>query len=594
MTTNKSIRWSEFGHQLLRIGALQDVLRHPVRPKIAIGVSGGADSMALAYLLHHFEHPENHKQRAFDVYSFIVDHGARAESRDEALLVKRNLDNFGIRSEILSINWPQEFDPTTSSAFEEKSRTARYDLIMNSALRHGCHTLFTGHHLDDNIETLLFRLARNKSHPLHSMCGIQDKSLPPCEHTFGVNGYSEALKFSPEKTYRQRSSRSDVVVLERPHTGAILYRPLLSFPKSRILATCASYDIPYVDDKTNHDPMFATRNTVRYMRKSSLPQALQAPRLLALRERAHDFLNTIESSAKDLCQKVSKLHVYTQTGTVEIKAEVPLTAVSDYSWQYFMARIIELVAPQTGTAFPALISVPKMQEMLRVHESSTSEPVMFRKSMIHIRRTLKSDVLLLHLVSHRQPLSNHEIKDTCQHFILDRSLDTHLFVQKFSSKYVLWDDRFWVSISCPNRDAIARISIRAYQADDIKHIKNALSAQKRHRQFDRLMTRFIPSEYTHFRPSGKAPVSNLIRHTLPVLVYDDHVVAFPTLDFSVQPELVPQLSWQVKYRRADRVLDFFAAHFRQTQTAEVTHSDQDTKKDKGRSKQDLRVHRIIN
>lgn len=561
------ICWHELGNQLLKIGALPDTTRCSARPKIAIGVSGGADSMALAYLLHHFGHPQQRGTRAYEVHTYIVDHSARAGSRDEALLVRQNLHNLGINSELLTIKWPHGLDPSSTSGFEEKARLARYDLIARSALDQGCTSVFTGHHLDDNVETLIFRLIRNRKTPLYSLGGIQPKSLVPCEHVFGLHGYSETTESG---SLSFLSSQKKININEQSYEGVALYRPLLLFPKSRLLATCSTYNIPYVDDKTNHDPKYATRNAIRYVRKYNLPKALQSHRLLDLQGRASEFIDRIEDSAKKLFQDISRFRLYSETGAVEMKVNVPQGVADDISWQYLMARIIELVAPQNPVAFPTFVPAKKLSQILqttRVDQASTSR-IVLANTMIHVARPT-SGKSYLRLVIHRQPLGRDEIKEKHMPFRRDVQASETSYHGLYCSRWLLWDGRFWIRVVSPDKNIIAKLHVRTYLLDDAQRLRRLQKKQEVYHSFRTWLSDLTPLENTFLDTGRKHTPSILIQQTLPVIVHNDQIVAFPTVDFMVDATSVPGLRWEVKYRRANRALDFFAAYLQNDSIAKA-------------------------
>lgn len=113
---------------------------------IAAGVSGGADSLALALRLH-----ECGKR----VVALTVDHGLRPESRPEAEFVGRVMRRFGIEHHILT--WEGE---KPQSGIEETARRKRYELLFGWCLENGVKTLAVGHHRRDQAETFLLRLQR--------------------------------------------------------------------------------------------------------------------------------------------------------------------------------------------------------------------------------------------------------------------------------------------------------------------------------------------------------------------------------------------------------------------------------------------------
>ena len=68
------------------------------RPVVAVAVSGGRDSLALALLAHDWA-----RSRGGRVVGLIVDHGLRAEAADEARSARETLRSQGIDSEVLKI-----------------------------------------------------------------------------------------------------------------------------------------------------------------------------------------------------------------------------------------------------------------------------------------------------------------------------------------------------------------------------------------------------------------------------------------------------------------------------------------------------------
>ncbi|MDB3888802.1 tRNA lysidine(34) synthetase TilS, partial [Candidatus Pelagibacter sp.] len=70
-----------------------------IKDKFIVAVSGGADSLALAFLTKIYS-----IKNKVDCKYFIVDHKLRKESTKEAILVKKNLNDLNIKSEILSWN----------------------------------------------------------------------------------------------------------------------------------------------------------------------------------------------------------------------------------------------------------------------------------------------------------------------------------------------------------------------------------------------------------------------------------------------------------------------------------------------------------
>ncbi|MBB2203798.1 tRNA lysidine(34) synthetase TilS [Gluconacetobacter takamatsuzukensis] len=112
-------------------------------PEIGIAVSGGADSLCLAYLAGRW-------RRA--VRALIVDHGLRPAASAEARLTRDRLARLGIPSEILVL---EGLRPGPGVA--DRARRARYAALSAACRRAGIVDLLLGHHAGDQAETVMIR-----------------------------------------------------------------------------------------------------------------------------------------------------------------------------------------------------------------------------------------------------------------------------------------------------------------------------------------------------------------------------------------------------------------------------------------------------
>ncbi|HBN21798.1 MAG TPA: tRNA lysidine(34) synthetase TilS [Holosporales bacterium] len=119
--------------------------------KIAVAVSGGADSLALTFLLKAWV--QNHGGQ---LVALTVDHGLRLQSTQEAKHLQELLQVQGVEHHILT--WQGE---KPSTALQEKAREKRYDLLKAWCLEQGYQFLFLGHHQGDQSETYCMRLRQN-------------------------------------------------------------------------------------------------------------------------------------------------------------------------------------------------------------------------------------------------------------------------------------------------------------------------------------------------------------------------------------------------------------------------------------------------
>ena len=176
---------------------------------IIVAVSFGPDSMMLLDVIRNY-YTKN------KIICAHVHHNHRKESDEEALLLQKYCNENNIKFEMMKINTYKN-DRFT----EEEARNKRYeffDLLMN---KYNSKFLFTAHHGDDLIETILMRLTRGSS----------------------LKGYSGIPLVSKRGCYN-------------------LVRPLLYLTKQNIVNYCEENKIPYAVDKSNLDDDY-TRNRYR-------------------------------------------------------------------------------------------------------------------------------------------------------------------------------------------------------------------------------------------------------------------------------------------------------------------------------------------
>src|SRR5437867_3086148 len=136
--------------------------------RIGIAVSGGPDSLALLLLAA--------GARPGQIEAATVDHALRPGSRTEAELVAELCGRLGVPHNILTARW--NHIPTT--AIQEKARNERYRLLGFWAEERGLGALATGHHADDQAETLLMRL--NRGSGVRGLAGMRSRSITPGNH----------------------------------------------------------------------------------------------------------------------------------------------------------------------------------------------------------------------------------------------------------------------------------------------------------------------------------------------------------------------------------------------------------------------------
>jgi len=199
---------------------------------ILVAVSGGPDSVALLLLAH--------AARPGQIIAATVDHQLRPESADEAVYVANICARLGVPHVILKLDDPLEGN------IQSSARTARYALLDRAAEKHLCLHIATAHHADDQLETILMRLARGS----------------------GVDGLS---------AIRARNGK--------------LIRPLLGFTKQELVGLCNSAGIETVSDPSNDNADFARVAMRQYLASADHPfRAERATRTAAAIAEASDAL----------------------------------------------------------------------------------------------------------------------------------------------------------------------------------------------------------------------------------------------------------------------------------------------------------------
>jgi tRNA(Ile)-lysidine synthase len=218
-------------------------------PGLVLAVSGGPDSTALLVLAARWAKQLKHAPKLIAV---TIDHGLRPEAAREAAMVKQLARRLGVPHRTL--HWRGE---KPQSGLQEAARYARYELLGQIATRARFAHILTAHTLDDQAETVLFRLARGSG-------------------LFGLTGMAHAAPL-PLRGVRE----------------IFLVRPLLHLSKARLVATLKAARIAYAEDPSNRDPRF-TRTRLRSLMPALAREGLDARGLARLAARLRRAESTIQ------------------------------------------------------------------------------------------------------------------------------------------------------------------------------------------------------------------------------------------------------------------------------------------------------------
>ena len=175
---------------------------HPV---LAVAVSGGRDSLALALLANDWA-----RARGGAIVALIVDHGLRPAAAHEAEVTRELLARRGIEAAILCWSGAK---PT--HGLQEAARAARYGLLFEACRERAILHLLVAHHADDQAETVAMRAARGS----------------------GADGLAGMA-----------------ALVEQRH--ARLLRPLLPVPRAWLTARLEALGVAWIEDPSNADPRF--------------------------------------------------------------------------------------------------------------------------------------------------------------------------------------------------------------------------------------------------------------------------------------------------------------------------------------------------
>jgi tRNA(Ile)-lysidine synthase len=189
--------------------------------RLVVGVSGGADSVALLHLL------AADKDRRHRLLAVHVNHGLRGAQaqRDEAFVVSL-CTRWGVPCKVYA---PDVRGAAAGRKWsvEEAGRKLRQECFLLAAREFGAQAVLLAHHRDDQAETVLFNFLRGT----------------------GLRGLGGML---PVRVF--------------PHPGAPaglkLIRPLLEVAKADLTAYCRSQHLTWRHDQSNEDTNFS-RNRIR-------------------------------------------------------------------------------------------------------------------------------------------------------------------------------------------------------------------------------------------------------------------------------------------------------------------------------------------
>ncbi|PQE15294.1 pp-loop family protein [Rutstroemia sp. NJR-2017a BVV2] len=547
--------------------------------RLGLAVSGGVDSMALAALCVRMNQKWAHINKHLKIdpglrlrlrfTAFIVDHGLRSGSDEEARQVKNNLAKIGIPihcelisagildSKILKLSWKDhEGDPSKFPNLESLARKYRFQALGRACRDHDIDTLLLGHHADDQVETVLMRLA--KGHRGRGLAGIKASSvIPECEGIYGVHESGQAVELVASRLTMQGSSEMPIKV---ESGGVHIYRPLLGFPKEKLISSCKSLGVDWVTDATNADRTLTSRNAIRHMyeKPNKLPHALSAPRILALARHFQKGERRREDVVVELLAKVKLMNFDTRRGTLR----VVFPPISDHQVErqtiaaMVLRRVVLWITPHptvdllslTGTAVKTIFPSPSSEAKTG---SSEQGPKPFNAAGVFFYplptpgtspatpSSTSAPPITWWLSREPHPQFGRNLAPYIVPGLSNLpNIKTATFWQAIEARWFLYDNRWWLNIK--NGMTGGRLMVRNFRPDDSPRLKEGL-------------------DYAELSLLNKALRTvngdDRWRAVLPIVVWrpsskeEDRVVGLPTLD--IRKPGFPYVSWSCTYRKVD-------------------------------------------
>jgi len=260
----------------------------------AIAVSGGSDSLCLAYFckLYSLEHKNK-------IHVLIVDHKLRRESKKESLEVKKILKKRKIVGKILP--WRGKIPV---SNVQKNARNIRYLLLSNYCLNKNIKYLVTAHHMDDQIENFFIRMLRGS--------GLK-----------GLSSMTETVNYN---------------------SNLKIIRPFLELRKKDLKYVALYAFKTFISDPSNVNEKFL-RTRIRKYKKGMEKEGLDTSNIIKT-------VNNLNSANKTLnYYKEKALHKYVSFLTKN-KCLINKQIFSEEAWEIIFYCFSDILSLVSGTYYP--------------------------------------------------------------------------------------------------------------------------------------------------------------------------------------------------------------------------------------------------
>lgn len=407
-------------------------------PPLVIALSGGVDSMCLAYLLS--QHKKLY-QPDMSILAMTIDHAYRLDSDKEAASVGDLVSQWGLAHNVKKLHYDTP-NIIKSTKFEEIARQKRYREFKQFCNENNIRNIFVAHNLNDQFETYLYRLLGEST--ILGLRSLKPISLIPVE---------------PETP-----------VEVTPY----IIRPLLDFSKSEIIDTCKLNGVKWFEDPTNKDTSLTIRNRLRYyileyvplnVQKDPSLEVLSTTNLKLTLDKISELDDYIKRQAiklenklisenrleflEDECKmKIILTYEEFESNSVSVLSRLlygniyPVASTAEYHWKY--ARLERAAVPKFKKLFDDLKNSDSLNTVV---ENMTFLNILFTVTVDDISQRTMIEL-------RRAPVANNMVEHVAKTFSRKEQW----------GNWFLWDNRYWMKIKIEETEnkAISSITITPY------------------------------------------------------------------------------------------------------------------------------------
>jgi tRNA(Ile)-lysidine synthase len=386
------------------------------------------------------------------------------------------------------------------------------------------------------------------------LAGMQrEAGIPECEDMYGVHksGTPRALRRELDLSDHPRASHQNLV----ESGGIFILRPLLSYTKDRLIATCEEASVRWVEDHTNKDRSLTMRNTVRYLHEADrLPVALRRPNLGAIAARVFEQTTRLEIRVDELFRGFD-VTFDPRSGHVVCRIphktanEINAMPDCDHVRAILLRKLLLLVAPAENMELSTLEAASS--GFLRSNEGhdNASSKVITVAGAIAERLEDDTGTMVYEL---RRALPPRNAKGGRPEVRISLSSNTQqgLLTPVSWSDWYLWDERYWIRIGSCVHESL-NVVVRLLTPADVAALRGKLQGTPR-------------EKYVELR---LRKIKGHLRSTLPVLVQilpdkRERIVALPTLRWRRDEWFPADLEnghltarlYEIRYKQIDKSL----------------------------------------